>query len=347
MDIVTSFDAPTLTSALVAALVSAIVVEGVRSRAVRLGLMDLPNSRSTHSSPTPRGGGIGILAGLVAGLCVAAVTAPERLGFPVVALLLCSFVVAGIGLMDDRWPLSPYSRLAVHLTAALILTWALGPLNNLPFPAPLDLSLRYQWVGVLLTVLWLAGITNFFNFMDGIDGLAGGQAAASGIGIVIAGWSSDAVVASAALAGASIGFLIHNWPPARVFMGDVGSGAIGFLLAGLPLLAPVEKQPPAVFAVAVGLALFIFDPVWTLGRRITQGEPIFQAHRQHLYQKIVPAGTVYRLATTAFVASALFLCIAGALSFRDSRIGWATVTMAAVFCLTVLLLASRASRARH
>lgn len=337
------FDFPAAVSALVAGIVSAVVVEAVRRHAVRFGLMDLPNPRSTHLTPTPRGGGIGILAGLVAGIVIVAIVAPGRFGPPGITLLVCSLVVGAIGFIDDRMSLSAYSRLGVHLTMAVILAWTLGPLRALPLPKPLDLRVPYL-LGFSITVLWLTAITNFFNFMDGIDGLAGGQAAASSIGIVIAAWSSDAVAASGALAAGSLGFLVHNWPPARVFMGDVGSGALGFFIAGLPLLAPVENQPRAVLAVAIGLAFFIFDPVWTLARRMANREPILQAHRQHLYQIIVPAGTVHRRATLALVAGALLLSLAGAISFRDARIAWTAAAIAAVLCFAKLLFALRMSR---
>ncbi len=337
-------DFEALAAGVTAAVISSILVEVVRRRAVALGLLDLPNSRSSHSTPTPRGGGLGILAGLIAGIAFAAVRSPERFGTASIALILCSLAIAGVGLVDDRRGLSPRLRLFIHIVTAAVFVQAAGPIQVLPLPGSLAVNLPYRWAAIILTIVWLTAVTNFFNFMDGVDGLAGGQAFASSVGIAVAAWSSDAVVIAAGLGGASLGFLVYNWPPARVFMGDVGSGAIGFLLGGLPLLAPAGNRSAAVLAVSIGLTFFILDPVLTLCRRALRGERIMEAHRQHLYQKLIPAGSLSYRVTLLLVVGALVLSYAGSLAFRDLRVAWIATALALALFSAEFVFASRAAR---
>jgi UDP-N-acetylmuramyl pentapeptide phosphotransferase/UDP-N-acetylglucosamine-1-phosphate transferase len=339
--VVAATDFAALAAGVIGAVVSAFVVEVVRRRAVVLGLVDLPNPRSSHRTPMPKGGGLGILAGLLAGIALIALDSTERFRTATLALVLCSLTIAAVGLVDDRKGLSSRLRLFLQLATASIFVAAAGPIQVLPLPEPFAIDVRYGWAAMILTVLWLTAVTNFFNFMDGVDGLAGGQAVASSIGIAVAAWSSDAVAISASLCGASLGFLLYNWPPARVFMGDVGSGAIGFLLGGLPLLAPVENRSAAVLAVAIGLTFFILDPVLTLCRRVLKGEPIMQAHRQHLYQKLVPVGAINRRVISLLVAGALFLSLTGSLAFRDFRLTWIAAASAVVLFSAEIVYASR------
>jgi Fuc2NAc and GlcNAc transferase len=157
---------------------------------------------------------------------------------------------------------------------------------------------------------------NFYNFMDGLDGIGGGQAIASSIGVIIAGWSLGSVQVAVVLAAASAGFLVLNRPPARVFLGDVGSTWLGFTIAALPLLAPPPDRPSAVLAVALGLSLFLLDPVETLSRLARTGQRLGVAHRLHSYQLVAFTKERYGKVAIAIVAGGLLLSIASGLAYR-------------------------------
>ena len=190
-------------------------------------------------------------------------------------------------------------------------------------------------------------VTNFFNFMDGFDGLATSQALASCLGVIIAGWSPDASVLAMLTGAACAGFLVHNWTPARVFMGDVGSGFLGFTLAVLPLLAPEGRRTTAMVAAAVGLSLFLLDPALTLVRRALARKPLTQSHREHLYQQFAGPGEPVGTVVTIYFALAVLL--AGAAGFgyvHPELLQWSMLGSVLTF-LVVCILALRAERLRR
>ena len=191
----------------------------VARNATRLGLLDVPNERSSHLSTTPRGGGLGIVAGVAAGvifLTAAGVPLERNLG----VLLAGTAVLAVLGVIDDIRSVPALYRLALQLAVAVAVVALIGGVDRLPLPPPLDLPIG--WLGVPLTVVWLVTVTNFYNFMDGIDGLAAGQGFASCAGVIIGIWSAGAVELAVGLAAACLGFLLLNSPPARIFLGDSG-----------------------------------------------------------------------------------------------------------------------------
>lgn len=302
----------------------------VRNLAARIGLVDRPNARSSHVRPMPRGGGLGIIGGSCIGLLLAAgggwVASPW-------AVLLGAMLVAGLGLVDDIRGLSPRLRFLGQTCAAVFVVASTGPLLTFPLPAPLGCSLDAPALGWILSVLWIVAVTNFFNFMDGIDGLAGGQAVASCAGVTLAGWSGEASSLSVVVGASSLGFIFHNWAPARIFMGDVGSGFLGFSIASLPFLAAAPRRGEAVFAVAIGLALFLLDPVETLVRRAWTGKKLTQAHREHRYQQLVAPGEAAGRVSGALVAAGAALSILGAASYRKPELGWLALIVAAIFFL--------------
>jgi UDP-N-acetylmuramyl pentapeptide phosphotransferase/UDP-N-acetylglucosamine-1-phosphate transferase len=249
-------------------------------------VLDIPNARSSHDAPVPRGGGIGILAGLVAGSAIAAAAG--------LSLPNCEIIV-GVGLMvvlgwadDFRKGLPVGWRLIVEILAAAIVVQGLGPLQRLPLPFPFDFPLGLlAWP---LTILWIVGVVNIFNFLDGIDGFAGVQGVVAGLGLAVVGWGSWAAPLGVAVAAACAGFLVHNWHPAKVFMGDVGSLTLGFLLAVMPLAAGRGHAPQLVFVAALCLWFFLTDGAFTIVRRLSRREKLWNAHRSHLYQRLVIAG---------------------------------------------------------
>ncbi len=242
-----------------------------RGYALRRNLLDQPGERRSHISATPRGGGISIVAVLLlasAWLGWRFSGQREWFGFFGTGLAL----VAGIGWMDDHRPLSPWLRLLIHALAAGLLAagfWfdGAGP-----------------W-GVMVAFLLAIGLTNAWNFMDGIDGLAASQAGivAAGLGIMLPSpWNWLAL----ATVGAIAGFLPFNFPKARIFMGDVGSGALGFVLAAL-LTVGLSKVSPSVSWLlwTLPIAAFVVDTAFTLIWRILNGERWWTPHVQHAYQR--------------------------------------------------------------
>ncbi len=285
-------------------IVALVVAALARNLARRLDLLDHPNQRSSHVAPTPRLGGLGILAALGPGLAAAWWLGLS--GRDATALLVVCSIAAGVGLvslLDDLWGLSSALRFATHLAGAALLVATLGAL---PAVTAWGSTIPLGWLGGPLAVLWIAGFTNAFNFMDGIDGIAGAQALVAGVAWAALGLLLDEPALAwggTLVAGGAAGFLVLNWSPATVFMGDVGSALLGSLLAALPLAArhPSRVAVPAVLLVSP----FVFDAAITILRRASRGENIFVAHRSHLYQRLTAAGWSHA------GTSALYAAIAG------------------------------------
>lgn len=242
----------------------------------------------------PRGGGLAIV--VVVGVAAGAVAwlAPD-LRPAILAWLLPAAAVAAVSLRDDFRPLPAVLRLVVHAVAAVAFLAAVGPVREITIGGlgPVALGAA-AWP---LAVLWLVGMTNAFNFMDGIDGIAGLTAAVAGASVAVAadlaGCQGVAVVAGV-FAAAALGFLSSNWPPAKVFMGDVGSTFCGFTLAAIPLVVSPAERGAVVLTAALAMWPFVFDAATTLIKRIARRENVFEAHRGHLYQRLVIAGWSHR-----------------------------------------------------
>lgn len=263
-------------------LVSAAVTAGARAYLVRHGVMDRPNPRSSHAVPIPRGGGLSIVLIFLSAVAwlVAKHAAPAGLGL---ALIGGGIATGAVGFLDDHFRLAPWPRLAIHILATGWAIWCL----NMTYPVQLrDRSDFLAWVGrggVLVGLVWL---TNLFNFMDGIDGLAGMEAACvSGFGAILLLWheSLDYAQVAGMLAAASLGFLVWNWPPARIFMGDVGSGFLGFALGVLAIFSS-KAHPQIAWPWLIMLAAFLVDATVTLLRRVFSRARWYEAHRSHAYQ---------------------------------------------------------------
>ena len=264
--------------------VCALVATGIIRRfALRTGLLDHPTNRSSHMRPTPRsGGGAIVIVFLAAMACIAGYGLLDTAS--VLALILAGASIAIVGFVDDRKSLPAATRLCVHVFAAILTVYVIGTerINILPNWAPVGVFVFSTLVFV--SVVWS---TNLFNFMDGIDGIAGSQAVfVAGAGALICGavfGDFEMALAFACLAFATAGFLVWNWPPAKIFMGDVGSGFLGFTLAGMGLLASQRAGVPiAVWVILNGI--FMVDATVTLLRRMLRGERWFEPHRLHAYQ---------------------------------------------------------------
>ena len=268
-------------------------------------MLDIPNARSSHTLPTPRGGGLGIVIVVLIGVWSLYYSRSLSMAFTeITALSLGGGIVALVGWLDDLHNVPTRLRLIVQAASSIIIIIAIGYIKAVAVPIIGDI--RLYSIGIPVTLIWIVGLINAYNFMDGIDGIAGGQAVVAGLGWVIIGFMSEqsfVALVGMLLAASSLGFLFHNWPPARIFMGDVGSAFIGFTLAVLPILA---GQRDARFMVAGVLMVwpFIFDTSFTLARRLNNKENIFLAHRSHIYQRLVIAGYSHRFVTLVYIALA-------------------------------------------
>lgn len=316
------------------ALASALATRALIPVLHRRNVLDHPNERSSHAAPTPRGGGIApvgvvLLAWIALGL--AGGTSAAIFGVSLAALLL-----AIVCWLDDLRELSPAPRLAAQGAAVGIGLYAL--------PAPHDAL--YEWVGptayfAAIGLLWVWWV-NLSNFMDGIDGLAGSEAAAIGGGLLAfaalgSGVDPASALLAAAILGASLGFLVWNWSPARVFLGDVGSAPLGyltgFLLIGLALRGG--------WKIALVLPLyFLADATITLARRALRGERVWHPHREHFYQRAVQSGLSHAAVVRRVIAADLLLIGCG----WAAENGWGLVSLGAAVAIVAVLLAVLARR---
>ena len=250
-------------------------------------MLDQPNSRSSHLVPTPRGGGAVFVA-------IASLVALGSLGAHsgVIAWLpLLAFPLAAVGWADDCLDLPAAARFLVQLVTGCVLVW-LSPLTITPW-------------SIIVLVISAVAVINFTNFMDGLDGLV---ASCLAVALAAAAIQLQAPLPIWSLLGALLGFLCWNWSPAKVFMGDVGSTFLGAVFAGLVLQSANWPQALGLLFVA---APVLGDALVTVLRRLAAGQPVFQAHRQHLFQRLNQAGWSHaRVASTYLLATAL---LAGAL----------------------------------
>jgi UDP-N-acetylmuramyl pentapeptide phosphotransferase/UDP-N-acetylglucosamine-1-phosphate transferase len=284
-----------------ALVLSYLGVAVLRRWAERRQILDIPNERSSHSLPIPRGGGIAIVFFSLIGFIVIWQFNPIWPFSVFLTYLVGSLIIAGVSWLDDLCSLPNRIRFSAHTIVSLLLLIGVGYWNvvNLPLVGQLHLG----WVGVPITLLWITGFTNAYNFMDGIDGIAGGQAVVAGLGWAFLGWLNHLPLISTLgllLASCSLGFLGHNWPPARIFMGDVGSVFLGYTFAILAVIA-AQKDPRLALAGVLLVWPFIFDTTFTFLRRLRRGENVFTAHRSHLYQRLVTAGYSHRFVTLLYI----------------------------------------------
>jgi len=285
-------------------------------------ILDRPNERSSHRVATPRGGGIAVIGSILLAWVVLA--RAESVPSGVSGIALGAVLLAAVSWLDDLRGLSPVVRLLAQAAAVAI--------GILVLPGPRDLL--YLAAISLLWIWWI----NLFNFMDGIDGLAGSEAAAIGAGLLLfgsVGAGADPALQAfvAAVTGAAIGFLIWNWSPARVFLGDVGSVPLGYVLGFLLLGWAVRGY----WKIALILPLyFLADATITLARRLLRGERIWQAHREHFYQQAVRRGLSHAAVVKRVIAADLVLIGCG----WAAENGWGAVSLAASAATVAILLAA-------
>jgi len=255
-------------------------------------IIDYPNERSLHSTPVPRTGGLAMCSAIFIVMPIIAVVL--KADTSLIAILIGTLVVSAISFLDDRFTLNASIRLLVHVGVAALLLIAGYSLSVFEMPL-----WPWEWpvaVGAGFSLLYIVWLINLYNFMDGMDGFAGGMAVIGFVTFAILGFQADETLYATlclVIAASALGFLIFNFPPAKIFMGDVGSSTLGFLVAVFSLWASRDGIFPLWIAVLI-FSPFIVDATLTLFRRLIKGEKIWEAHRSHYYQRLVQLGWGHR-----------------------------------------------------
>ena len=279
-------------------------------------ILDHPNHRSSHARAVPKSGGISIVVTFLIGMCVIMFMTDDALYSRsyIIGFVFSSVLVAAISFVDDVWEKSPQFKLVTHLVAVGVVLYSGIVIETLTLPwfdrVPLG------WLGYILSALWILGLTNAYNFMDGIDGLVGGTALIAGIFFMAISYyegSSFVYITGYTIIAGAVGFLIYNAPPAKIFMGDVGSAFLGFVFATLAIIAARYDESRTSFLVMPMLLFhFIYDTLFTFVRRLLRGENAMLAHRTHLYQLLIRSGYTH-LEVTLLLCCMAFLQGLGAI----------------------------------
>jgi len=310
----------------------------VRRWAIQNGVVDIPSERSSHDRPTPRGGGMAIVASFFAAMLLAFLFYPvdPRAYW---GLLLNAAAIAILGFIDDLHALSRRHRFVVWIViAGVSMTFGIRlQAVDLPLIGVISLSI----LSPLVTFVWLIGVANFYNFMDGIDGLAAGEAisVAGFLAIISLMYGNTFVfVTSLIVLGAALGFLLHNLPPARIFMGDGGSNFLGFVFAALAIIGSQGGATNIPFVVPVILlGTFLFDATITLLKRIPKGKKWLEPHRDHYYQRLIILGYSHKQVTSLYCLINILLGCVALLYTRSD--GFTALGLLAVALLLLLSIA--------
>ncbi len=295
----------------------------LRAFSLRNNLLDHPNERSLHTVAVSRLGGVAIALATWAAVLVHHALQGSRPGKLEFAWLITSLPIALLGLVDDLRPLRAGTRLLLQFACAALFCTLAGIPHGISLVADSTLLL-WPALSLLLWSFFIVAVLNIFNFMDGMDGLAGTQAlgAALGIGGAFALLHQPSLAALCGfIAAASAGFLFHNFPPAKIFMGDAGSTFLGFSFAALAVVGAdlTPAVPAPVFALA--LAPFLLDGTLTLLSRAARGEPVWKAHRSHLYQRAVAAGRTHYQVLIVYAVFIMLSAVSAVLASRfNSRL---------------------------
>lgn len=293
----------------------------------RLNAFDIPTPRSSHQKPVLRGGGIVLILGIFAGFLTAGI-----LGFPIPGSTFFGAVVllTAVGFLEDLRKTPILLRLFVHILTAWIVLKTAGPLTHFPLPSPLNFSLGP--FAVIFTLLWMVGIVNLYNFLDGIDGFAVIQTIIIGSAFICLP-PLPVKVLGLVLAAAGLGFLRYNWHPARVFLGDSGSTVLGFLVAAAPFFVAGGERQRFSFYIILLLLFFGSDGTFTLLKRLFLGQKIWQPHRMHLYQRLVICGYRHDQVVSGLGAGMLLLVCLTLLAEYSGKLffDWLALGSAVIF----------------
>ena len=279
----------------------------------RAGVLDVPNERSSHTVPTPRMGGVPMVAAAVLALGGWAILGAWE-GFSpkgVPSSILFALAMSILGFWDDISGLSPLARFLFQIFAAILFLWGWAGFSP---EVSVGGKILPQFLWILAAAFWIVWMVNLYNFMDGIDGLAGGEAAvASSFFFLLFARYEEPVwaVANLFVAAASVGFLVYNWPPARVFMGDAGSAFLGAFFGMQSVVAAIATPIPFLVLV-LPFSNFLLDTTFTLFRRMWRREKWYMAHRSHYYQRLTNLGISHRNVTLIELLTVAGGCVAAA-----------------------------------
>lgn len=313
----------------------------VRAWLEKRRVVDLPNERSLHQRSTVTGGGAAVSMVLVLlwiGLSWMDSAPDGAILIPIIGLSL-------IGLMDDFYNLPWAPKLVLQLAVAVSFVSVYGPFTRLDLFGLL--VLETPWINIAASMLWIVAMVNIYNFMDGIDGLGGGYGALTccvlGLWFAAIGDQGLSVYLWGGMA-ACLGFLVWNWAPAKIFLGDTGSMLIGGVLAAAALMGQREHEIP-VSAFVLLYAVFIADTTYTLGRRARRGEKLWQAHKEHVYQRVVQCGLGHAAVTGIILAISAIIGVLASLEMSGAtpRLLWLAICLAILW--TALIVVKKREKA--
>ena len=285
---------------------------------IAVNLSDVPNDRSSHARPTPKSGGLAIAGAYFLGTCALFfVSKAIRLEADAFAIHLgLAFLLLCAGLADDIREIRPLTKLLTQLVIAIAFTAGVAHWQTLALPLLGRVNLGA--LGVPLTVLWIVALMNLINFMDGINGLVSGTALIAGGVLALIAACSDApfvYLSALILVGATAGFFAFNFPGGRIFLGDTGSTFIAYIFATLGVIgATREGGHLSAYVVPILLSPLLFDAVLTLALRARRGARLWQAHREHLYQRLTQAGLSHAAVSSLYFGLALIAAAGAALA---------------------------------
>ena len=279
-------------------------------------IIDHPNHRSSHETPVPKSGGISIVVTFLIGMVM--IVALSKGGLIqqeyIIGFVFSSLLIAIISFIDDVKEKTAVFKLVTHIIAVAVVLYSGIVIDSLSMPWAENMPLG--WIGYVISFFWILGLTNAYNFMDGIDGLVASTALIASLFFMVISYyqgSSFVYITCYTIIAGSVGFLIYNAPPAKIFMGDVGSAFLGFVFATLAIIAARYDESHTSFLVMPMLLFhFIFDTIFTLFRRVRNGEKPLKAHRSHLYQLLVRSGYTH-LEVTLLLSCMAFLQGLGAM----------------------------------
>jgi UDP-N-acetylmuramyl pentapeptide phosphotransferase/UDP-N-acetylglucosamine-1-phosphate transferase len=325
-----------LLAVILAFLLSASITPLMRHLAIRRGLVDIPNWRSSHSVPTPRLGGVAVLIATLGGAVAAGAASDPR----VASLLVASLAIAVLGVADDLRGVPVVVRLLAETIVAALFVLVARPAFALSLPG-LEVDIGGLPAAVI-AVVWCVGVVNAFNFMDGIDGIAAGVAAVTALlAVPLVAPAAGGVLL--AVAAASLGFLVWNHAPSSIFLGDGGSLLLGFALASL-VLVPASGGTPAIPVILL-FAPFLVETTATILRRLRRRADILASHREHLYQLLADGGRDPRAIAMLYVAAATVTGTGGLLYANAPAAVQMALVVLGIACVAGYIAADRRVRA--
>lgn len=318
---------------------SLLITPLVKKFAVRIGALDIPkDSRRVHKTPIPLLGGLAIYGAFVLTIILFVPLANSR---EMIGLLLGGTFITAVGMIDDIKPMKAKKKLVLQIIAAIIVVsfgLKIEIVTN-PFDRVSGMS-DIGWLSIPATVFWIVGVTNAFNLIDGLDGLAAGVAGISCITLFIVSMLNgrmDAALLTATLAGSAIGFIPYNFHPAKIFMGDTGSQLLGFMLACISILGSIKSAAAIVITVPIlALGLPIYDTFMAILRRYKNKKPVMEADRGHLHHKLLDMGLSQKQAVLVMYAISALLGVTAIFATELSTIQ-SFIVLIVVLCIVVIL----------